>query len=231
MKKGFIIAIDGPLASGKGTIAKKLARELHGVDLYTGAMYRCVALFCINSEVNLENAPDVIKQLDKIAVKYEEERILLNGTDVTEAIQESAIAEGASVVAVIPQVREELVRRQQEIGRAAVAQGKIVIVEGRDIGTVVFPDAALKIYLTATEAIRANRRLAQFHSLGETMSFEEVLRQIRLRDKRDMERKANPLARDPHAQGYFVLDNSDMNEEQTVDEIAAEVQRRKLLDD
>ncbi|HWY80012.1 MAG TPA: (d)CMP kinase, partial [Candidatus Sulfotelmatobacter sp.] len=162
MKKGFIIAIDGPLASGKGTIAKKLARVLHGVDLYTGAMYRCVALFCINSEINLDNASDVIAQLDKVEIAYHEDRIFLNDTDITDAIQEAAIAEGASIVAVIPEVRKELVRRQQKIGRAEARQGKIVIVEGRDIGTVVFPDAGFKLYLTASETIRAQRRLEQF---------------------------------------------------------------------
>ena len=230
MKKGFIIAIDGPLASGKGTIAKKLASVLHGVDLYTGAMYRCVALYCINSGVNLQDAAAVAAQLEKISIDYNHDDILLNGTDVTDAIKDSAIAEGASVVGVIPEVRAELVRRQQEIGQEKAQQGNIVIVEGRDIGTVVFPDAALKIFLTATETIRANRRLEQYHRQGEILAFEEVLEQIRTRDRRDTEREMSPLASDPEKQGYFVLDNSAMNEEQTINEILAALRKRKLYD-
>ena len=230
MKKGFIIAIDGPLASGKGTIAKKLAYVLGGIDLYTGAMYRCVALFCINSGVNLENISEVIAQLDKVTVGYNKSRIELNGMDVTEAIQESAIAEGASIVAVIPEVRKELVKRQQRIGNEAIKEGKVVVVEGRDIGTTVFPDAALKIYLTASVTIRAKRRLWQFEKQGEHVSLEEVLEQIHLRDRRDMERATDPLASEPKKFGYFVLDNADLNEEQTVTAIVTELKRRKLFE-
>ncbi len=231
MKKGFIIAIDGPLASGKGTIAKKLATVLHGVDLYTGAMYRCLALYCINSGINLENAADVASQLDKITVSYNEEKILLNDTDVTDAIQESAIAEGASVIAVIPQVRKELVRRQQEIGNKAVLLGKIVIVEGRDIGTVVFPGAAVKIYLTASVAVRAKRRLAQYAKQKDAPTYEEMLKQISTRDKRDSERTESPMTKDPEKNGYYVMDNSAMNTDETIATIVVELKRRKLFDD
>ena len=231
MKKGFIIAIDGPLASGKGTIAKKLANVLHGVDLYTGAMYRCVALYCINSGINLENAADVASQLAAITVTYTDAKILLNGTDVTEAIQESAIAEGASVIAVIPQVRKELVRRQQEIGNKAVRDGKIVIVEGRDIGTVVFPQAEVKIYLTASETVRAKRRMAQYKQQKAVPTYEEVLKQISKRDKRDSEREVSPMTNYPEKNGYFVLDNSEMNTDVTIATIISELKKRRLLDD
>jgi CMP/dCMP kinase len=230
VKKGFIIAIDGPLASGKGTIAKKLAYVLNGVDLYTGAMYRSVALYCINSGITLQHAEDVVAQLDKITVEYNEDRILLNGTDVTEAIQEAAIAEGASVIGVIPEVRKELVRRQQVKGRDEMNKGKIVIVEGRDIGSVVFPDAALKIYLTASESVRANRRLEQYHRQGVSLTFDEVLEQIRTRDKRDKERASDPLASDPEKYGYVVLDNSEMSEKQTLEAIKKELGKRGLMD-
>jgi len=231
VKKGFIIAIDGPLASGKGTIAKNLARVLHGVDLYTGAMYRCLALYCINSGINLENATDVASQLNNITVLYKDERILLNNTDVTDAIQELAIAEGASVIAVIPEVRKELVRRQQEIGNKAMLAGKIVIVEGRDIGTVVFPNAEVKIYLTASEEVRVKRRLVQYRRQKDTPTFEEVLKQISKRDKRDSERVASPMTKDPEKNGYYVMDNSAMNTDETIESILAELKRRKLVDD
>jgi CMP/dCMP kinase len=231
VKKGFIIAIDGPLASGKGTIAKKLASVLHGVDLYTGAMYRCLALFCINGGINLNDAKQVSSQLENVAVTYKEGKIALNGTDVTLAIQDSAVAQGASLVGVIPEVRKELVRRQQTIGNDEIKRGKIVIVEGRDIGTVVFPDAALRIYLTASETVRAKRRWTQNRHNGDSRKFEEMLEEVRIRDKRDSEREADPLARDPEKLGYFVLNNSEMNEQQTVDAIIAELNRRRILND
>ena len=231
MKKGFIIAIDGPLASGKGTIAKKLAAVLQGVDLYTGAMYRSLALFCINNEINLDNTQEVINQLQKVSVSYVDGKIELNGNDVTSAIQESAVAEGASVVGVIPEVRKELVARQQIIGNQERSHGKIVIVEGRDIGTVVFPDAALKIYLTASETVRAQRRFAQHKNNGDKRSFEEMLADVKVRDERDTKRETDPLASNPEKLGYFVLDNSNLNEKETVDAIIAELRRRNLIHD
>jgi CMP/dCMP kinase len=128
-------------------------------------------------------------------------------------------------------VRQELVRRQQKIGKEAVAEGKIVIVEGRDIGTVVFPDAAVKIYLTASEEVRAKRRLAQFQKRHDAATFEEVQKQITKRDTRDTEREASPMTNDPEKNGYFVLDNSLMNEEQTIATIITEIKRRELLHD
>ena len=231
MKKGFIIAIDGPLASGKGTIAKKLATELNGVDLYTGAMYRCLALLCINSGISLENTKEVIAQLADLRVSYAHGKIFLNELDVTDAIQESAIAEGASVIAVIPQVRKEFVRRQQAIGNEAVRQGKIVVVEGRDIGTVVFPDAALKIYLTASLAVRVKRRLLQYSQYKDAPTHEEVLEQIEKRDSRDTKRAIDPLAEDPKKFGYVILDNSSMNEEETINAILKEITKRRLCND
>jgi CMP/dCMP kinase len=230
MKKGFIIAIDGPLASGKGTIAKKLAEVLHGVDLYTGAMYRSVALYCINGGIDLKHAEEVVAQLEKITIDYKDDRILLNGTDVTNIIQEARIAEGASVIGVIPGVRKELVARQQQLGRAEMEKGNIVIVEGRDIGSVVFPDAALKIYLTAKDEVRAKRRLLQYQKLGDTRDFKNVLLEISERDIRDITRNVDPLPSDPAKFGYFILDNSDMNEEQTIETILAELKRRNIYD-
>lgn len=231
MKKGFIIAIDGPLASGKGTIAKKLAYALDGIDLYTGAMYRCVALYCINEGIHLRDTAEVIAQLPKITIAYKQNRIFLNDVDKTEAIQESAIAEGASLIAVIPEVRKELVKRQKQLGEEEMQKGQIVVVEGRDIGTVVFPDAALKLYLTASEKVRAERRLKQYHNRGDSRSFDEVLEEVKIRDKRDIEREVDPLTSDPEKLGYFVLDNSHLSQEQTINDIINELKRRKLIHD
>jgi len=229
VKKGFVIAIDGPLASGKGTIAKKLAQVLHGVDLYTGAMYRCVAYYCSTKGIDLHNDQEVIAQLGKIVISFEGDEVFLNGDTVTEAIHTAAIAEGASVVGSIPEVRKNLVMRQQEIGLAEMQHGKIIIVEGRDIGTVVFPDAALKIYLTASETVRAKRRLAQYQRRGDTRTFESVLDQIKTRDTRDKEREVDPLTSDPESLGYVILDNSEMNEAQTIKSILVELRKRKIL--
>jgi len=231
VKKGFIIAIDGPLASGKGTIAKKLASRLQGIDLYTGAMYRSLALLCINSGINLENTKEVVAQLPDLTIAYVQGRILVNDADVTEAIQDSAIAEGASVIAVIPEVRKELVKRQQEIGDEEVSRGKIVVVEGRDIGTTVFPNASLKIYLTATVEVRAKRRLLQYSHQENSPTYEEILAHLKKRDERDRKREIDPLAEDPEQFGYFILDNSEMNERDTIEAILTELARRKLVHD
>jgi len=210
---------------------KKLALRLEGIDLYTGAMYRSLALLCINSGVNLENAKEVTSRLPDLTVAYVQGRILLNDADVTEAIQDSAIAEGASIIAVIPEVRKELVRRQQAIGKEEIARGKIVVVEGRDIGTTVFPQAVLKIYLTATVEVRAKRRLLQYSHQENAPSYEAILAHIKKRDERDSKREIDPLAKDPEKLGYFVLDNSDMSERETIDAIIVELKRRKLLND
>ena len=230
MKNGFIIAIDGPLASGKGTIARKLAQKLAGVDLYTGAMYRCVALYCINNKISPIDALAVVAQLDKIIISYRNEKIFLNDADVTEAIRTQAVAEGASVIGIIPEVRKNLVKRQQEIGRAEMEQGKIVVVEGRDIGTVVFPDAALKIYLTAKDEVRAKRRFLQYQKLGDKRDLKDILLEVSERDIRDITRNTDPLTSDPEKFGYYVLDNSYMDEEQTIEAILAELRKRNLYD-
>jgi cytidylate kinase len=231
VKKGFIIAIDGPTASGKGTIAKKLAKVFKGLDLNTGSMYRCLALFCINNEITIDNPSEVIAQLENVHIAYRDDRVELNGLDVTDAIQDTVIAQGASIIGVIPQVRKNLVQRQQAIGLEAVEQGEVVVAEGRDTGTAVFPDAVLKIYLTATDQVRAKRRLAQNYKNGDKITYDKMLEEVKVRDQRDMQRNADPLTGNPEKLGYIVLDNSDLNEEQTINEIITRLKRRKLFND
>jgi cytidylate kinase len=231
VKKGFIIAIDGPLASGKGTIAKRLATVLHGIDLYTGAMYRGLALFCLEHDIDMQDVSLVIEQLPKVTFKYQDDKIFLNDVDVTQKIQEPEPAAGSSVVGVIPQVRRDFVKRQRVIGLEKMQGGTIVIVEGRDIGTVVFPDAALRLYLTASEDVRAKRRLAQYQAQDPSWTFEKVFENIHERDTRDKERETDPLASKPEELGYTVLDNSDMNEDETIAEILEMLKKRKLIDD
>src|SRR5258708_1768659 len=150
MHKGYIIAIDGPVASGKGTIANHLARRLKGFDLYTGATYRCLALFCIENKVDLFNKEAIQAAMLHVIIEIKDGKIFLNGNDVTERIKKEDVASKSSIVAAIAGVRKFMVYRQQEIAQKAMQEGKIVIAEGRDTGTVVFPTAELKLYLTAT---------------------------------------------------------------------------------
>lgn len=230
MDKTFAIAIDGPVAAGKGTIAVRLAHDLNGFHLYTGAMYRSLALLCLEKNIDLHDIESVVAVLPEMNIVFEGDTILLNGEDVTEKLKEKGPAAGSSVVAVDPRVRSAMVLKQQQIAQAALKVGKIVISEGRDTGTKVLPDAALKIYLTASDEVRAKRRLLQYQQQGREVSFEEVLAEIRERDKRDLERSADPLPSDPKALGYFVLDDSNQSEEETVHMIHAELKQRGLVE-
>lgn len=228
MPQGFAIAIDGPLASGKGTIAQRLSRELHGFYLYTGGMYRSVALACLQEGRDLTNPEEVIRVLAKLTLSVgEDHRIILNGHDVTERIAQPDAASGGSIIAVIPHVRKVLVKRQQEIANEHIARGKVVVSEGRDTGTVVFPDAALKVYLTASQEIRARRRMSQYNKPDS--GFEKMLQAVKERDERDSGRKTDPLPANPEALGYFILDNSSLTEEETLERIKEELKRRNLI--
>lgn len=230
MDKGFIIAIDGPVAAGKGTIAPALAKTLHGFYLYTGATYRCLALYCLENAVAVTDEKAVIAVLPHVQIDLEEHKVMLNGKDVTERIKEVDVARAVFKVAAFPTVREKMVARQQEIANERIEEGKIIVIEGRDTATVVFPDASLKVFLTAETSVRAKRRLAQFESAGnKKLSLQQVVEDIQLRDKEDTERSADPLVMDPQNHGYFLVDNSYLSEEETVQIIIDELKRRKLV--
>ncbi len=226
MDRGFVIAIDGPVASGKGTLAKKLSKELNGFYLYTGAMFRCVALRCIETKLDMENESEVEAVLPDLDIRFEQERVLLNGRDVTNRINEPDAASGASVVGVYEKVRETLLYKQQQIAEKEIESGKIVIAEGRDTGTVVFPDASLKVYLTAKPEVRAKRRMEQY--IKEDKDLSKELEELKTRDERDKERVVSPLPARPEALDYFVLDNSEMSEGETLSAIKNEMIKRKL---
>jgi cytidylate kinase len=231
MKKGFVVAIDGPVASGKGTIAHKLSEQLKGFDLYTGAMYRSLALFCLENNINMSNSEDVEKALSQFDIDLTDTQVVLNGKDITERIKQNDAARMSAHVSPYPFVRRAMVKRQQEIGERESTNGRIVIAEGRDTGTVVFPNADVKFYLTATDEVRAKRRYDQYQRQGDDRSFEDVLHEIKERDKRDMTRETDPLVSNPEEKGYVVLDNSSMNEEQTLLSITDELKKRNLLHD
>lgn len=215
-KEGFAIAIDGPVAAGKGTIAPRLAEKLKGFYLYTGAMYRCLALSGLKNGINLEDKNSLISLLPQINIEFRQDRVFLNGVDVTDEIKDPKVASGSSKVAIIPKVREHMVKKQQEIALKAITDGKIVVAEGRDTGTIVFPNAKLKVFLTANPNVRAERRLNQLKEQGLDASFDKVLSEIKERDIRDLQREVDPLVSDPSSFGYFVLDNSNLSEEETL---------------
>jgi cytidylate kinase len=228
-RSGFVLAIDGPVASGKGTLAQRLAKELNAFYLYTGAMYRSIALLCLRAGIDLEDEKSVESVLADFNIEYDNERIILNGEDVTNRINEPDTASGASVVGVYKKVREVLVAKQRRIADAKVKNGMIVVAEGRDTGTVVFPQADFKMYLTARAEVRAKRRMEQYDKSGKSLS--ENINDIKIRDERDMNRVVGPLPKNPAELGYFILDNSDLTEQASIDAIKNELKKRKFIND
>jgi cytidylate kinase len=230
MNKGFVIAIDGPVAAGKGTIAPDLSKRLNGFYLYTGATYRSLALYCLENTIDVHDAKAVIAALDAVLIDLLDSQVFLNGKEVTEDIKRVDVARAVPKVAAIPEVRHRLVARQQEIAARGIDEGKIIVIEGRDTATVVFPDAALKVFLTADAEVRAKRRLSQLHGSGNAkISLATVLADLEQRDKEDIERVTDPLVDDPEKHGYFLVDNSYLSEPDTVGIIIDELKRRKLV--
>lgn len=223
MNKGFSIAIDGPVAAGKGTIAPALAKKLDGFYINTGAMYRCVALFCLEENIDIENEQEVSKVLDEISIELKKDKTLLNGKDVSNEIKKEDVSMASSKVALYQKVREKLVSHQRLIAENAIANGISVVLEGRDTATKVLPNANLKVFLTADPKVRAKRRMEQIVKRNESLEFEKVLEDIIRRDKQDSQRDIDPLVTDPKEYGYFVLDNSNLNEEETIDAIIKEI--------
>ena len=208
----FVVAIDGPAGSGKGTVTKKVGEKLGLVNIDTGAMFRCVTLNMIEENINLEDEAKIEEILNKIEIDMKENgQIFLNGKEVTNRIRENDINKFVSPVSIIPDVRKKLLDLQRK-----VAQGKKVIMEGRDIGTVVFPNANVKIYLDATPEERAKRRMKQNQENGIFGSYEEILESIINRDKKDMTREVAPLKR---AEDAIYIDSSNMSIEETVEKI------------
>lgn len=231
MNRGFTVAIDGPVASGKGTMAETLAHKLGGSSVNTGGMYRAVALFCIENNIDTNKEVEVVKILPSIKVELKDEKVYLNGRDVTERIKEPDIAEMSSIVAFYSGVRKDLTGRQRAIAEKGISEGKIIILEGRDIGTRVLPNADIKIFLTANPEVRARRRLKQYAKKEINKSFEEVLSETKHRDEVDSTRHVDPLPLNPEDLGYWVLDDSDQAEEETIKAVMTELRKRQLIND
>jgi CMP/dCMP kinase len=207
----LIIAIDGPVGSGKSTVARSVARLLGYSYLDSGAMYRALAWKALRSGVLLDSPASLVVLAENMRIDLKQEsgalRVSVDGADVTEAIRSAEVAQGASQVAVVPEVRRVLVDQQR---RAGLAGG--VVMEGRDIGTVVFPDAQLKIFLDASPEVRAERRRREYLAKGHPVAPSAMLEQVRERDQRDRERVASPLRR---AADAVLVDNSAMDAEET----------------
>ena len=208
----FIVAIDGPAGAGKGTITKLVGERLGLVNIDTGATFRCVALNMIQENIKLEEEKKIQEVLDKIHIKMEPNgKIFLNEKEVTKRIRENDVNDLVSPVSTLPIVRNKLLEIQRKI-----AEGKNVIMEGRDIGTVVFPNADVKIYLDATAEERARRRVLQNQEKGIEASYEEVLEKIKERDKRDSTREIAPLKK---AEDAIYVDSTNLNIDQVVEEV------------
>ena len=192
MSRPFIIAIDGPSGAGKSTLGRRLARELGLLYIDTGAMYRAVALAAAREGADLSDAERVGEVARRASIRLEGDpdslRVILDGRDVSKEIRGEGTGRAASVVSTIPDVRREMVRRQREMG----AQGGVVL-DGRDIGTVVFPSADVKFFLTAVPEERARRRLDEERTRERAQSFEDTLADINERDRRDSTRDDSPL--------------------------------------
>ena len=208
----FVVAIDGPAGAGKGTITKMVGEKLGLVNIDTGATFRCVALNMLQENIHMDEEEKIKKILEKIDIQMEHDgKVYLNGEEVTKRIRENDVNDLVSPVSVLPIVRNKLLEVQRKI-----AEGKNVIMEGRDIGTVVFPDADVKIYLDATPEERARRRVLQNQEKGIECSYEEVLAGIKDRDRRDSTREFAPLKR---ADDAIYVDSTNLSIEQVVDKI------------
>jgi cytidylate kinase len=226
MTRPLIIAIDGPASSGKSTLSRLLARSLGLLYLDTGSMYRAVALAVTEAGVNLTDIEAVGEIARRVSIVLEGDpdsvRVTLEGRDVTEAIRTEQITHASSVVSAVPEVRRELVRRQREIGR----QGRGVVLNGRDIGTVVFPAADVKFFLTAVPEERARRRFDEERVNVQDINYDETLADINARDSRDSSREDSPLA---IAEDAVVIDTTELSIEEVFQRMLEVIRERQGL--
>lgn len=215
LKNPIVVAIDGYSSCGKSTLAKRLAKELQYTYIDSGAMYRAVTLYCLRNCLIWDGDADVNKVLEHIgkinlSFRYNEEKdrndIFLGDENVEEKIRSIAVSDSVSNISKIAQVRHRMVELQQEMGKA-----KKIVMDGRDIGTVVFPDAELKLFMTASVEVRAKRRFAEYQQMGENISMEAVQNNIKLRDYIDQTRDESPLRQ---AADAVVLDNSNLSRDE-----------------
>ena len=221
MTEPLIVAIDGPSGVGKTTTSRLVARELNLPHIDTGAMYRAIAVAAARAGVGVHDAGGLEKLVARADIAFlpgERPRVLLDGEDITHLIRTPEVSMAASHVSAVPAVRRALVRRQQELGRRAGG-----VLEGRDIGTKVFPETPHKFFLTATPAVRAERRYRELLARGNPVAFETVLAEATRRDEQDSSRTESPLTYD---ETYTVIDTSALTIHEVVERIVEAVRRR-----
>jgi cytidylate kinase len=202
----IIVAIDGYSSCGKSTLAKALAKKLHFIYVDSGAMYRAVALYFLRNNIDLKDHDQIVNALKNIHLNFHsrdyQTHITLNGEEVSDEIRQMPVSESVSSVAAIHEVRKEMVKQQQRMGRS-----KSIVMDGRDIGTAVFPDAPIKFFMTADPKIRAERRYKELLPKNPEITLEEVFENIAHRDYQDTTRAESPLIR---AEDAIILDNTDL---------------------
>jgi len=220
--RGFVVAIDGPAGAGKSTVARGLAQRLGYTFLDTGALYRTVALTARERQISWDDGPRLGQLTRSLTIDFvragAQTRVLANGLDVTEAIRTAEISEGASRVSALAEVRAGLLDLQRRAGATAN-----VVAEGRDVGTVVFPEAQAKFFLVANPETRATRRLLELQARGQPAVLADVLADMRVRDERDSRRALAPLRR---ADDALEIDTSELTPEEVVERMAAVVRER-----
>lgn len=216
MKVSSIVAIDGPAGAGKSAVSREVARRLGYVYLDTGAMYRAVGWLALKNGLDIANEAMVQDMLQGVEIRLWDERIAINGHDVTSEIRTPEIDKAASLISALPCVRVYLSGLQKEIGHR-----QDIVAEGRDMGTVVFPHAKTKIFLTASAEVRAKRRCLQLQGIGKDADYDETLRQIKARDEQDSSRQHSPMK---PANDAVLLDTSNLTPNEVVEAILKRVQ-------
>ncbi len=219
----FVVAVDGPAGSGKGTVTKIVGKREKLVYIDTGAMYRCVTLDMLRKNIGLEDIEKIKEVLENINIEFKEENgqntVYLNGENVTKEIRENEVNQMVSQVSHLVEVRKNITNLSRK-----VAEGKQVIMEGRDIGTNVFPNADIKIYLDATSEERAKRRYNQNKEKGINIPYEEILENIKFRDNND---KTSPVAPLKQAEDAIYIDSSNMTIEEVANKIIEIIKEKK----
>lgn len=225
--KNYVIAIDGEAGTGKSTLAKNIAKKYNIVYMDTGAMYRCVTLDMLNKGISMDDTRKIQQMLDNIKIEIEnnngEDRFILNGEDVTKKIREKNVNDNVSQVSHIPLVRERMVELQRKL-----ADGKKIVMEGRDIGTNVFPNAQVKIYLTASAQVKAKRRYEQNKENGINIPFEEIYNNVVFRDNNDKTSDVAPLKK---ADDAFELDTTNYTLDEVENIVVEKIKEKVILDD